>query len=637
MTTEETTKTDSYSFKAEIKQVLHILVHSLYQDRDIFLREMISNASDAMTRMHFEMLTNRDVLDPDAELAIHIDVPEVAEGEPKKIIVKDSGIGMTKDELITNLGTIAQSGAREFLARVAEGEELNASDVIGQFGVGFYSIFMVADEVRVVSRSYKKRAKPAAWVSDGSDSFRIEAADKADRGTEIHVTLRRDAEEFAQEWKLKNIVKKYSDFVRFPIYVGQDQANQQTSLWRKSSSEVEKDDTINFYRQMTMEFEEPLLTVHFSADIPVNVRAMLFVPAKREPGILAARKEPGVMLYSHNVLIQEYCTDLLPKWLGFVDGVVDSEDLPLNVSRETVQNNRLMAQLGKTLKNRLLRELKTMGKEEPEKYQTFWHEFGRFFKEAVAIDPGAKEDVLPLYRYHSSTADDGLTSLDDYIARMPESQEAIYFVLGDTVSSVSHSPHLDPFKARGLEVLYWVDPLDALIAPMLNEYQGQPFKNIDEADIELPETAAGEEEESTVEDTAVAEADFNLFVGRCVTTLGDRVVEVRASKVLKDSPVRLVSPKDAENKEMHRIQRLLNEDYQIPKKILEVNRQHPLIADLSRLAARQPDAPLLTLSIEQLYESALVQEGLHPNPAEMLPRIQALITIAAATQTADAK
>ncbi|MEZ4646301.1 MAG: molecular chaperone HtpG [Chloroflexota bacterium] len=425
-----TVQTDSYNFKAEIKQLLQILVHSLYKDRDIFLRELISNASDALTRLHFEMLTNRDVLDADAELAIHIDVPEVEEGEAKKIIIKDSGIGMTRDELIHNLGTIAQSGAREFLSKIGA-EEMDPSDVIGQFGVGFYSVFMVADEVRVVSRSYQKDAEAAAWISDGSESFHVEAADKADRGTELHITLKKDAEEFATEWKLRQIIKKHSDFVRFPVYVGEEQANQQESLWRKRPSDVTDDDYKNFYRQMTMEFEEPLLTIHFAADVPVNVRAVLFIPAKREPGILAARKDPGVMLYSHNVLIQEYCTNLLPNWLGFIDGVVDSEDLPLNVSRESVQNNRIMANLGSTIRKRILRELNKLAEEDAEKYEAFWQEFGRAFKEGVATDPTAKEDVLPFFRYYSSKAD-GLTSLDEYIGRMAEGQDAIYYVLGET-------------------------------------------------------------------------------------------------------------------------------------------------------------------------------------------------------------
>ncbi|MCA9900811.1 MAG: molecular chaperone HtpG [Ardenticatenaceae bacterium] len=628
MTTAEQTPTADYRFKAEVKQLLQILVHSLYKEQDIFLRELISNASDAMTRLHFEMLTNRDVLDPDAELAIHIEVPEVGEDEPKKIIIKDSGIGMTKDELITNLGTIAQSGAREFLEQVSENKDVDPSDVIGQFGVGFYSVFMVADEVRVVSRSYKKRAKAAAWVSDGSDEFRIEPAEKEDRGTEMHITLKKDAADLASEWKLKQIIKKHSDFVRYPIYVGEEQVNQQTPLWRKRPSEIETEDYTNFYRQMTMDFEEPLLTVHFSSDAPVNVRALLFIPAKREKGILTTRKDPGVMLYSHNVLIQEYCTDLLPKWLEFVDGVVDSEDLPLNVSRETVQNNRLMRQLGKMIKGRVLRELKKLADEDPEKYAKFWGEYGRYFKEGTAIDPTAKEDVLPFFRYHTSKSNGELTSLDAYLERKPDTQTDIYYVTGDSVSSVANSPHLDPFKERDLEVLYWVDPLDVLIAPGLMEYKETPFKNIDDADIELPETEDEAKEEAS--EAPLPEKAFNQFVGRCVTALGDKVIEVRASKVLKNSPVRLVAPADAQNNGMDRIQRLLNQDYEIPKRIMEVNRSHPLVAHLAHLVENDPDNALINLGIEQLYDSALIQEGLHPNPADILPRIQQLLTLAAA-------
>lgn len=625
MTTEELTN-ETYNFKTEVKQVLHILVHSLYKDRDIFLRELVSNASDALTRFHFESLTNRDVLDPDAELAIHIEAPETAEGEPKKIIVKDSGLGMTRDELIRNLGTIAQSGAREFLAKVGAGD-VDPGDVIGQFGVGFYSVFMVADEVRVVSRSYQPEAEAAAWISDGSDSFRLESADKSDRGTEIHITLKKDAEEFANNWKLRQIVKKHSDFVRYPVYVGEEQANQQQSLWRKAPADVTAEDYQNFYRQMTMDFEEPFATIHFSSDAPVHLRALLFIPAKREANILAIRKDPGVMLYSHNVLIQEYCTDLLPTWLSFVDGVVDSEDLPLNVSRETVQNNRLMQQLGKTIRKRVLRELRKMADEDMEKYGAFWREYGRSFKEGIATDPTAREDLLPLFRYHSSADADKMTALDDYVARMPESQSDIYYVLGDDRRTVAHSPHLDPFKARGLEVLYWVDPMDVLIAPMLGEYKEKKFRNIDDAGLELPDLP--EEEVGDEGETAVADPDFNRLVGRFVTALGDKVVEVRQSKVLKNSPIRLLSPEDAPNKEMERIYRFMDQNYEVPKKILELNRRHPLIVNLARLVSEQPDSELVKLSIEQLYDSALVQEGLHPNPTAMLPRIEQLMLLAA--------
>lgn len=620
-----TTPTDlpnTYTFKAEVKQLLYILAHSLYKERDIFLRELISNASDALTRMQFEMLTNRDVLDPDAELAIRIETPENKGEGLKTLVIKDSGIGMTREELAQNLGTIAQSGAREFLAQVGTGK-LDPSDMIGQFGVGFYAVFMVAEEVRVVSRSYLPETEAAAWISDGGDQFRIEPADKTDRGTEIHITLKQDADEFAQPWKLKQIIKKHSDFVRFPIYVSGERANQQTSLWRKAPSEVKPEDYKNFYQQLTLDFQEPLATIHFSSDVPVNVRALLFIPAKRDKGMFSPRREPGLLLYSHNVLIQEYCTDLLPKWLGFVDGVVDSEDLPLNVSRETVQNNTVMRQLARVIRGRVLRELKTMSENDLPRYAEFWDEYGRAFREAIATDPEAKEEVLPLFRYTSSKSDGSLISLDEYVKRMQEGQQEIYFVLGDDVKSVAHSPHLDPFRARDLEVLYWVDPLDALIAPMLNEYQDKKFRNIDDADLELPE-----DKEDDKEHEETPEYDFNVLLGEFTRVLGDRVLDVRPSKVLKDSPVRLVSPGDDRERERQRLSRYFDKEYRVPKKILEVNRKHPLIANLARTLHSDPQSELAKLTVEQLYDSALVQEGLHPNPAEMLPRIEKLMELA---------
>lgn len=617
------TQTESHGFKAEIRQLLYILAHSLYKERDIFLRELISNASDALTRLQFEALTNDNIQDAAVELAINVDI---VDGEGAKgIVVRDTGIGMTHDEIVRNLGTIAQSGAREFLARVEKGE-VDASEMIGQFGVGFYSVFMVAERVRVVSRSYRPDAEAVSWTSDGGDLFQVEPADKADRGTEIHITLKEDAEEFANAWRLKQIVKKYSDYVRYPIYVGGEQANQRESLWRKPSAEVTVDEHRQFYRQMTMDFEEPLATIHFSSDAPVHVRAMLFVPRRRDRGMMSSRREPGVMLYSHNVLIQEYFTDLLPGWLAFVDGVVDSEDLPLNVSRETVQANRLVQQLGKTVRNRILRELKKLAESEPEKYDQFIAEYGSVLKEGIATDPGAREEILPLLRYESTRSDGKRISLDEYLGRAADGQQEIYYVLGDSRHAAAHSPHLDPFRERGLEVLYWHEPLDIFLAPMLGEYREKPFRNAADADLELPPNGAAEEERPP--ESLTPEPAFNRFVGRCVTTLGSRVAEVRASRVLRDNPARLVAPESREA-DVQRIYRLMGRDYETPKHVLELNRAHPLIASLSKLVSEQPDSPLVNLSIEQLYAGALMQEGLHPNPGEMLPRVQELMQLAA--------
>lgn len=616
---------DSFQFKAEIKQLLQILVHSLYQDNEIFLREMISNASDALARLQFVMLTERNVLEPERELAIHLETAE-ADGR-KTLIIKDAGIGMTADELVQNLGTIAQSGAREFIAKLEEGQA-TPTDIIGQFGVGFYSVFMVADEVRVISRSFRPDAAAAQWISDGGESFTVEAAEKSDRGTEIHILLKPDAEEFAQTWRLSSVIKKHSDFVSFPIYVDGDQVNQREPLWRKRPSEVEQDDYNAFYKQMTFDMADPLETIHFVSDAPVHLRALLFIPAQANRSVLAGRREAGLKLYSNKVLIQEYSKDLLPEWLRFVDGVVESEDLPLNVSRETVQNNRLMRQLARTLRKRVLRTLTHSAEKTPEKYADFWQQFGPVLKEGLAIDFDARDEILPLLRFYSLNAPKALEGLDAYVAAMPEEQEAIYYVLADGVQAAAHSPHLDPFRARGWNVLFLADSVDPFVVTALTEYKDKPFQNIENADLEIE--AADDASDEAADDAAETLSDkaFNLFIGRCVTTLGDRVTEVRPSKRLKDSPVRLVAPDGATNSGMDRVQRWMNQDYEVPKRVLEVNRNHPIVRNLAHQLEAEQGVELVTLSIEQLYDSALLQEGLHPNPALMLPRIERLLELA---------
>jgi molecular chaperone HtpG len=610
-------------FKAEITQLLDILVHSLYKERDIFLRELVSNAADALTRMQFELLTNQDVLDADAELAIKIEL--VDEGEQNVLIVKDSGVGMTKDELIQNLGTIAQSGAREFIQRL-EKDEGNPADIIGRFGVGFYSAFMVADEIRVISRSYRKRAKAATWVSQGGESFQIEEANKEDRGTEIHLRLKKDAQEFTDDYSLRQIVKKYSDYVGYPIYVAGDIANQQLPLWKKRPAEVEDEEYTQFYQQHTMDFEEPLATIHFASDAPLHVRSLLFIPANREKSVLNLRKEPGVELFSHNVLIQEYCQDLLPRWLDFIYGIVESEDLPLNVSRESIQNTRVMRQLAKSIRKRVLRELRKMATDGSEQYAKFWQQYERSLKEGLTSEPDAKDEMLPLFRFYSSRSEGELTTLDEYVANMPEDQEEIYYVMGEDKQTVAFSPHLDPFKARQIEVLYWVNPIDPFIAPILTEYNGKKFRNVDDAGVDI--SGDDSSAEDSEQENLIEEADFNLLIGRFVTTLGDRVLEVRQSSILKDSAVRLVSPADSPDRDMQRLYKYLDQEYQVPKKILEINRQHGLVANLAHLVNVDPDDEIINLTIEQLYENALVIEGLHPNPVSMMPRIQSILELA---------
>jgi molecular chaperone HtpG len=617
-----------YEFKAEIQQLLNILVHSLYTDREIFLRELISNAADALNRLQFEMLTNRDVLDADAELAIRVEVDE----EAKTMTVSDSGIGMTHDEVVENLGTIAQSGAAAFLRRLEEVEdgEHPPLEMIGQFGVGFYSVFMVAQEVRVVSRSYRPDAEACEWVSDGSASFRVGPSEKAERGAQVIVKFKEDAAEFATAWRVEQIVKKHSDFVTFPVYMGGRVVNRQKPLWRQSPRETTEKDYDDFYKHLTLDFEEPLLVSHLVSDVPVDIRSVLYVPARRERGILSPRTDYGLKLYAKGVMIQEYHKELLPKHFRFVEGVVESEDLPLNISRETVQRNPAARRIQKALVGKLIKELEALATEKPDDYRRFWNEFGAFIKEGIASDPTSKSDLLPLLRFHSSKAEgDAVVSLVEYMTRMVSGQPAIYYLLGDDPESVAHSPHLDYFRANDIEVLYLIDPIDNFLVMTLTEFDGNPLKNVDDATLDLPvEGDAGAAEEAVI-----PEVDFNRLVGRFVKVLGDKVTQVRESKVLRDSSCRLVSPESAESapgREMQRVYKLLDKEFEVPKKILEINRSHALMRNLARLVTDTPDDPVINLTIEQLFENQLLIEGIHPNPAAMISRIQTLMEAATA-------
>jgi molecular chaperone HtpG len=617
----------SYEFRAEIQQLLHILVHSLYRDREIFLRELISNASDALHRIQFELLTNRDVLDPEAELAIRITFDEAT----KTLTISDTGIGMTRDELIENLGTIAHSGAMEFLKKLQATDKPITTDLIGQFGVGFYSVFMVAEEVQVTSRSYRPQAEACTWISRGDNTYTLTPADKSTRGTDIQIKLKEDAAEFASAWKLEQIVKKHSDFVAFPIYVGkpagdqpQQPANRQTALWRQSPREVTAEQYEEFYKHLTLDFEKPLARVHMVTDAPVQMYAVLYVPSKRERGILALRTDHGLKLYSRKVLIQDYCKDLLPNHFRFVEGVVDSEDLPLNISRETIQATRLMEKMKSNLTRKLVDELERIAKEEPETYSKFWEQFGGFVKEGVATDPAGRDALLPLLRFRTSKSGDALASLADYVGRMKDDQKAIYYILGEDPRSVARSPHLDYFRKHDIEVLYLTETIDSFMVLGLREFDGKPVKNVDDAGLDLPQEAA--EMPSTAEQAP--QDQFDVLVERFRKTLGDRITSVRESKLLTDSPCRLVSPEGEAERDMARVRRLLDQSFEVPKKLMEINRSHALIRNLARLVTRKPDDAIIDLSIEQLYENALLVEGIHPNPADMVGRIQALMEAA---------
>ncbi len=621
---------ERFEFKAEIQQLLNILIYSLYTEQEIFLRELLSNASDALHRLQFEMLTAPEVFQPDAPLEITLSVDE----EVGTITLRDTGIGMTRDELVTNLGTIAQSGAAAFLKALQEKGD-SATNIIGQFGVGFYSVFMVADRVQVTSRSYLPEAAPARWISDGSETFEVEDVDAAampQRGTEIVITLKEDAKSFADEWRLRQIIKRHSDFVAFPIYVGEPEdgeprtpANQQTALWRQSPRGVEDDAYRSFYRQVTLDFQDPLAWMHLSSEAPLDLHAILYVPSARDRGMLAP-KDHGLRLYSRSILIQERTPDLLPDYLRFVEGVVDSEDLPLNVSRESVQSNTFVRKIRSNLVRRILRELKELAEKDTDRFQTFWDQFGMFVKEGVATTLEDHEHLLPLLRFHSSqTGGAAWVSLAEYAARMPEGQEKIYYLFGEDLKSITSSPHLDPFKASGAEVLYLTEPIDSFMMMALHEYEGHAFQNIADADADVPET-----EETPPQGDEVAADLFNPLLQRFNEVLSERVSAVREAKRLSHSPARLVVADDAPGAgNLDRVRRYVDEDYQVSRRALEINRRHPLIRGMAQRLHADALDPVVPELITQLYENALLIEGIHPNPAEMVDRIQAIMNAAA--------
>jgi molecular chaperone HtpG len=616
MTTEAAERIE---FKAEIQQLLDILVHALYSEQEVFLRELISNASDALHRVKLETLKQQRVLDAGAELGIWL------EGDPdaRTLTIRDSGIGMTQEELVRYLGTIAHSGAKAFIEAMTslnQGSRQSATEVIGQFGVGFYSVFMVAEAVTVTSRSFDPEAQAAFWRSSGQGSYEVGPAAKAERGTVIEIKLKEEAKEFAESYRLRQIIKTHSDFVAFPIYLKEDgafkQVNAQTALWRERPQSVSSEQHKHFYQQLTFDVQAPLLTVHFAADMPIQFYALLYVPSRRDYKLFRDAEDYGLKLYARKVLIKDNYRELLPPYLRFIEGVVDSEDLPLNVSREMVQATPLIARIRKALVGRIASELNALAHDDPERYATFYREFGHFLKEGVATDPSSHEKFVDLLRFTTSKTEPGqLTALKDYLERMPEGQAVIYYMLGDDLGVISRSSHLEYFRKHDTEVLLLTDPIDSFMLMGLSEYQGKKLQNIDDADLQLPSDS---KLEIPVDEDFIS---LSAFIKR---HLGDKVAGVRESKVLSDSAARLVNPAGG-NASFYRVQRLMGREVEIPKKILELNPKSPIIQSLAaRLHANDKD-PLLPLLVEQLYENELLAEGLHPNPAEMLPRLQRLM------------
>ena len=629
MTAETAPERQEFAFQAEIKQLLHLLSHSLYQSRDIALRELISNASDALDKMRFVALTDGAQREA-GPLEIELE-PDEAGG---RLIVRDTGVGMTRDELVANLGTIARSGSGEFLKGLSDEEKAKAElSLIGQFGVGFYSAFMIADQVRVRTRSYREE-RGWEWESDGTGRFSIEAVDgPLPRGTEVILHLKEDAKDFASTYRLKEIVRRYSSFVPHPIKLapGGEVLNDQKPIWVEPKRQVTEEQYERFYQHLSHHPDEkPLWHLHASVDSPIQFHAILYCPPSNLERLGFPRLEHGVSLCAKRVLVQNDCRELLPDYLRFLFGLVDSEDLPLNVSRETLQDNTVIRRIKGSLLKSAFDRLDKLAADQPEAFQTFTDQFGSLLKEGAIVDPPQRERLAKLIRFASSHRADGKldVSLDDYIARMPEGQKRIYFLGGPDVAAIEKNPNLEVFRKRKIEVLYLTEPVDEFVMNALGQHGGKLFTSIDSDDLELPE---GGDEAGKVEtpEGSKAEPGFARVLELFREAVGGRVREVRESHRLTDSPCCLVNADGALSTQMQRILKMANQDVPEMARILEVNPDAALIRRLSRLSANAEHDAFIKECGLQLWSNALILEGITPDARELVSRVQSFMDEAA--------
>ena len=607
----KTPKAKQYEYQAELKQLLHLIVHSLYTHPEVFLRELISNASDALNKVRFRMLTDKDVVDADAKLEVKITM----NSDDNSFSIEDSGIGMTQDDLINRIGTVASSGTMEFLKQMKDSKDKLDANMIGQFGVGFYSVFMVTDEVTVETRHAEKDSKGYRWKSDGQGTFTIEEIDKATRGTKISFKLKEDAKEFAEAHRINHIINKYSNFVDFPILVNNERINKVDALWHKPKGDMKDDELNEFYKFVSNDYQDPLGHLHLSIEGAVNFKALVFIPSTSPGPYTRFEDLKSLHLYSNKVFIQDDCKELLPEYLRFSRGVVDTEDLPLNVSREVTQNSPVMAKIKNTLVSKILNFLDDWAKNDQAKYDKFYENFSQILKLGINSDFTNREKIIDLLRFESTMTDAGkTTSLKDYVSRMGAEQKEIYYLSGESRERLERNPNLEYFRKNEIEVLLLSDPMDIFNVPAIGEYDKKPLMSIDKADIDVKKDDAAKEE-------ALNENLSKSLLGVFKETLGDKVEDVIESKRLVDSPATLVVGKEGMDAQMEKMMKMMNQEFSGSKRILEINTSHPLIKNLSRLNMANSTDPLLRSSILHIYESALLLDGNLPSPSDFVKRM----------------
>lgn len=631
------TTAERYNFKTEVHQLLDLVIHSLYSHRDIFLRELISNASDAIDKIRFDSLKDQTLLGTDTEFKIKI----VRDDKNNTLTISDNGIGMTKTELIEHLGTIARSGTKEFIEKIKASKE--SLELIGQFGVGFYSAYMVADKIIVDTRTAS--GETHRWVSGGADGFELEASAKKTRGTDIILHLKKECSEYLEEYKLRELIRKYSDFVEYPIVmdiereeqpkdaagkeiekakplktIKEETINSRKAIWAKPKKDVTPVEYADFYKHLSHDYQDPLESIHFSAEGKTEFKALLYIPSKAPFDLFTRDAQRGIHLYIKRIFIMSDCKKILPEYLRFISGVVDSSDLPLNVSREILQEDAELDKIKSNIVKKILSTLKTMKEKEAEKYLKFYREFGAVLKEGLHYDWENKEALTELLLFESTKTKPGeYRSLDEYVQGMPGEQKEIYYCLGENRQVCAGSPHLEIFKNKQYEVLFFLDAVDEWIVPQILEYKKKKLKSITDRNLDL-----GDQKELK-ETQKKASTDYKELVDYLKKKFENKIQDVQFSARLTDSPCCLVNNEQAMSEQMLRMYKMMGQDMPEQKKILELNPQHPLISALQKMAQQAPAE--LDEYAELLFGQAIIAEGGKlENPLEFVQKLSKLIT-----------
>lgn len=615
--TESKATGSQHEFQAEVAQLLDLVVHSLYTDKEIFVRELISNASDALEKLRYLTLTEKEILEPERTLEMRIQVDEAA----GTFTITDSGIGMTIDEAVTNLGTIAHSGSREFLKQVAL-QQQGGAELIGQFGVGFYAAFMVASKVTVESRSWHPESTGIVWSSTGEGSYSVEEKHGLQRGTKITLKLKENETEFAKADRITQLIHHYSSFVAFPIYVNDEKTSTVQALWTKSPAEITDEQYTEFYRFIAGRADDPFYRLHFNADAPLSIHSILFTPGENIERFGMERAKPGVSLYCKKVLIQQHADKILPDYLRFMQGVVDSEDLPLNISRESMQDSALMNKLRRLLTKRIIKLFKEEADKDAKRYTEFFQKFGMFIKEGVTSDRDHSKELADLLRFASSMREsDEQVSLAQYVSNMKEGQKAIYYISGPSRKVIEAGPYLEALTKHGYEVLFCYDAMDDFVMTSLREYDGKQLRSADSSELELPE-----DKDEAAPPEALPEQESGDLARWLKDILGQKISDVKPSKRLSNSPAMLVNPDAMFTTGMQRILQAANQqNLGASGMILEINPAHRILQKLNTLREKgQPDE-LAKLVTEQLLDNAMISAGLLVDQRQLVERTMQLV------------